>query len=346
MPNRSSEPVRYRVRSPWSIPDSSRPFRFGFLVVPDFTLIGLGSAIDPLRIANMVAQSVRFEYVTIAPKVGAVRSSDGVSVLADYSIANAPALDALLIVGPNPIPKRVDRSILNWLRRLDRNRIPLGGIDTGSYLLARIGLLDGYRCTIHWEDMDVLLENFPGLVVSQNLFEVDRNRCSCSGGIAALDMMIYLISLGYEGRKLAAAVSELLICERRGPDERQRIPFKSLGGPMNGKLIEAVTLMQSNIEEPLSMAEIATYVGLSPRHLERIFRESVNRKPSSFYVAMRLEKARHLVLKTERSISDIATTCGFVSLSHFISRYGAEFGLTPRVDRRNRSSEIRHASVN
>jgi transcriptional regulator GlxA family with amidase domain len=307
------------------------------LLVPNFTLIGLGSAVDPLRIANMVAGAELYEWVTVAAAPGPVSSSDGVKVHAEYTINNLPPVDAFIVIGPNPIPKTGVEPIVKWLTGLAKNGVPLGGVDTGSYFLALAGLMDGYRCTIHWEDMEALVERFPRLVVSKNLYEIDRDRCSCSGGIAALDLMIYLIALGHGGRELAAAVSELLICERRGPDELQRIPLRSLVGPMHPKLTEAVLLMEANLEEPLSMAEIARHVELSTRHLERLFQESLDAKPSQFYLKIRLEKARQLLIKTQRNIADIAASCGFVSLAHFTSRYGSEFGLTPRSERQRRS---------
>lgn len=290
----------------------------------------------------MVAERTIYEFVTIAPAPGPVRASNGVLVTPDYTIADAPDIDALLVVGPNPIPTHGVESVVRWLKRLVSLGVPVGGVDTGSYFLALAGLLDGYRCTIHWEDMSVLTEAFPRLVVSPNLFEVDRNRCSCSGGIAAVDMMIHLVALGHGGRELAAAISELLICERRGPEERQRIPLKALVGSMNPKLSAAVTLMEANIEEPLSLAEVAMHVGLSSRHLERLFRDSVASTPSHFYLRLRLEKARHLVLKTERPLCDIAAACGFVSIAHFTNRYGTQFGQTPSVARRHRAHELRN----
>ena len=236
--------------TPWTAPAADAAYRFGFLVVPDFTLIGLGSAVDPLRLANQVAGRTVYEYVTLSETGAAVRSSDGIRVVPDASIAGAPGLDAVLVIGPNPIPKRGIEPIVRWLRRLAHAGVALGGVDTGSYFLARAGLLNGYRCTIHWEDMDELLGRFPRLIVSPNLFEVDRDRCSSSGGIAAVDMMIHLIGLGSGSHRLAAAVSELLICEHRGPDERQRVPLRSLLGPGSQKLLEAVTLMECNSARP------------------------------------------------------------------------------------------------
>lgn len=326
-----------RTRAPWVGRGADQPFRFGFLLVPDFTLIGFGSAVDPLRLANMVAQRKLYEFAVISEDGQAVRSSDGIRVQADCAIHNAPPLDALLLVGPNPIPPAGIELLLRWLRRLAGSGVALGGIDTGSYFLARAGLLDGYRCTIHWEDMDALVDRFPRLIVSNKLFEVDRDRCSCSGGIAPVEMMIHLIGLGVGGRRLAAAVTELLVCDNRGPDEKQRIPLRGIIGPGHPKLVEAVTIMECNIEEPLSMDEVAGHVQLSARQLERLFREHLQRTPSQYYLQLRLDRAHQLLTRTNRPLSDIAMASGFISLAHFSHRYSAAFGVSPGAERRRRA---------
>jgi len=321
-------------QTPWTPRGPNEPFRFGFLVVPHFSLIGLGSAVDPLRLANQVAARALYAYVTLSEDGGPVRSSDGIRIIPDHSIASAPALDAVLVIGPNPIPKRGVDPVVRWLRRLAHAGIALGGVDTGSYFLARAGLLNGYRCTIHWEDMDELLGRFPRLIVSPKLFEVDRDRCSSSGGIAAVDMMIHLIGLGAGSNRLAARVSELLICEHRGPDERQRVPLRSLLGPGNPKLLEAVTLMECNIEEPFSMGELAKLLLISPRQMERMFHDHLHCTPTRHYLQVRLAHAQQLLRRTDRSISSIAAACGFRSLPHFTSRYKTLFGVPPRLSRR------------
>lgn len=324
---------------PWTSMDAAIPFRFGFLLVPNFTLIGLGSAVDPLRIANMVAKKRIYEFVTLSESGDPVESSDGIHVHPKHSIDSAPPLDAVLVIGSNPIPKRGTDKVLQALRQYARDGLALGGVDTGAYFLARARLLNGYRCTIHWEDMGEFVEDFPQLVISPKLFEVDRDRCSCSGGIAAVDMMIYLIGLGPGGRALASAVSELLICEHRGPDERQRVPLRSLLGPGNPKLLEAVTLMECNIEEPFTMEELATHLRLSSRQLERLFQDNLRCTPSHYYIQLRLARAQHLLKRTDKSISEVAAACGFVSLAHFTNRYGSAFGLPPRLARRQFASD-------
>jgi transcriptional regulator GlxA family with amidase domain len=207
---------------------------------------------------------------------------------------------------------------------------------TGSYLLARAGLLDGYRCTIHWENMASMREEFPGIIVSQELFEIDRDRYTCSGGTAPLDMMLNIISR-HHGAQLAVAISEEFICERiRGRNDRQRIPLRLHLGTSQPKLMEAVALMEANLEEPMSLDELAQHVGLSRRQLERLFQKHLSCVPTRYYLELRLAKARQLLLQTSMSIVDVAFASGFVSAPHFSKCYRDFYGIPPRDERRQR----------
>lgn len=314
---------------------AEKQYRFGFFLVPDFTLIGFASATEPLRMANMVARFKRYQWLTITSDGQAVSASNGVRILPDCSIADAPALDALFVCGPNPIPAKGDPPLLVWLRKLSHQGTALGGICTGSYLLARAGLLEGYRCTIHWENADSLLAEFRGIVVSGKIFELDRDRYTCSGGIAPVDMMITLIGTQPGGKELAATVAELLVCERiRTSSDMQRIPLRQKIGTSQPKLSEAVALMESNLEEPLTVDELANYVELSGRQLERLFHEHLKCTPGSYYLKLRLVHARQLLLRTEQSIIDVADACGFASVAHFTRRYSEFFGIPPGRERR------------
>lgn len=322
----------------WAGRGGDRPIRFGFLLVPDFTLIGFGAAVDPLRLANMVAKRKLYEFVTLTKDGEPVRSSAGVCVQPDRAATDVADLDGVFVVGPNPLPSASAEPILRWLRALASRGVALGGIDTGSYFLACAGLLDGYRSTIHWEDMDALLDRFPRLVVSNKIYEVDRNRCSCSGGIAPVEMMIHLIGLGGGGRKVATAVAELLIYDRRGPDEKQKTSLRDVSNASHPKLVEAIKLMECNIEEPLSMEELAAHMQFSARQLERLFRETLNCTPRQYYLQIRLERARQLLTRTNRPIADIVMACGFVSFAHFSHRYNAGFGISPSAERRRQTA--------
>ncbi|MFL2561937.1 MAG: GlxA family transcriptional regulator [Arenicellales bacterium] len=224
----------------------------------------------------------------------------------------------------------------SWLKNsnlLSNEGSRSAGICTASYQLARAGILDGYRCTLHWENIPDMHDEFPHLVVSSGLFELDRDRYTCSGGTAPIDMMLTLIARE-RGRALSDRISEGMLCERiRDGSDRQRMPLRMRLGSSQPKLVEAVELMESNIEEPMTLDELATHVGISRRQLERLFQKHLQCVPTRYYLEIRLRRARSLLLRSSRSIVDIAFACGFVSAPHFSKCYRDFFGIPPREER-------------
>jgi len=312
---------------------------FGFLVLPNFTTIGLASAVETLRMANLAARRPLYRTVLIAASEDPVMASNGMRVLPDHAIADAPALDALFVVGANPIDRgRSSRPLIEWLRQLARRHVPLGGICTGSYLLAKAELLKGYRCTIHWEDIEALQAHFPGIVISSQLFELDRDRYTCSGGVAAMDMMLQLVAREADGPAVAAKAAELLLCDRmRGERERQRVPLRTLLGSAQPKLSQVVAIMEANLEEPLGLEELASLNEVTVRQLERLFHKYLQRTPSQYYLELRLSRARELLLRSDVQVREVALACGFSSPAHFSKSYSRFFGLSPLGERRQAS---------
>ncbi|WP_060478433.1 MULTISPECIES: GlxA family transcriptional regulator [Pseudomonas] len=313
---------------------------FGFLVLPNFTTIGLASAVETLRMANLAARHPLYRTVLIAASAEPVVASNGMRVLPDYSIAQAPTLDALFVVGANPIDRSRSgaRPLIDWLRQLAHERLPLGGICTGSYLLAKADLLAGYRCTIHWEDLLTLQEQFPGIIISSQLFELDRDRFTCSGGVAAMDMMLQLVARQEGGQAIAAKAAELLLCDRvRGERERQRVPLRTLLGSAQPKLSQVVAIMEANLEEPLGLEELASLNEVTVRQLERLFHKYLQRTPSQYYLQLRLSRAREMLLHSDVQVREVALACGFSSPAHFSKSYSRFFGLSPLGERRQAS---------
>jgi transcriptional regulator GlxA family with amidase domain len=310
------------------------------LLLENFSLIALAAAVDPLRIANMIIGRRVYDYKLIACGGDFVQSSDGIRLLPDATTADCESFDAIFVVGPNPIPSRRNGAVIDWLRLQSRNGTALGGLDTGSYLLAQAGLLNGYRCTIHWEDQDALTERFPRLTVSNRLYEVDRDRYTCSGGIAPLDLMVHLLGLPPGSRSLAARVLELLIAERRSHEQRQRTSLRQYIGAEHAKLDEALQIMESNVEETLAIAEIASYLRVSQRQLERWFHERTGKTPAQVYLQIRLLRARQLLFRTARPLEEICARTGFTSITHFSTRYKAQFRISPIADRKRYQSAL------
>lgn len=313
---------------------SPEPRRFGFLLLPEFTQIALSSAVEALRVANMVTGKEVYSWHMLTPDDNPVRASNGMEVTPDLSSTDLSKLIAVFVVGGLQVEKHTTKEALKIMSQFSKTKRPFGALCTGTYTLAKAGLLDGYRCTVHWENIDSLREQFPKVTVTTELYEIDENRLTCSGGIASIDMFLSFIK-DHLGHEVAAAVSEELLVERmRGPNDRQRIPLVQRLGTSQPKLVEAVTLMESNIEEPITLDELSQHVNLSRRQLERLFQKYLKTVPTKYYLELRLRRARQLLLQTSKSIVEVAFACGFVSAPHFSKCYRDFFGIPPREERR------------
>jgi len=319
---------------------TSDPDRIAFLLVPNFSLIAFTSALEPLRMANQVSGSNLYEWHTLSSDGASVACSNGLNIEADFGLTLSEKFDAVFVCGGNHIHRVIDDASLNWLRAVAKRNITLGALCTGSYMLAKADLLDGYRCTIHWENIASAREEYPHLVISPELFEIDRDRYTCAGGIAPMDMLLCEIRRKH-GNQLATSISEQFMCERiRDQHDRQRVPLTQRIGTSQPKLAEAVSLMEANIEEPMTLDELSHHVGLSRRQLERLFQRYLSCVPTRYYLELRLERARQLLLQTSMPIVDIALACGFISAPHFSKCYRDTFSLPPRDERRRAAGLI------
>jgi AraC family transcriptional regulator, glycine betaine-responsive activator len=314
------------------------PQRFAFVLVPNFSMIAFTSAIEPLRIANRLADRELYGWRIVSKDGGPVRASNGCLVMSDQGLAEVdvgPGRDrpTIILCSGLGAERMQDRELFAWLRRADRSGAVLGALCTGAHLLASAGLLNGHRCTIHWENLPGFMEQFPEIDVSADLFEVDRNRLTCSGGTAALDLMLHLIARDH-GQELATKISEQCLLDRiRQPHDHQRMPYRVRLGIHHPKLIGAIEMMEANVEEPLDQEMLARYVDLSRRQLERLFRKHLGRTPAQYYLELRLERARHLLYQTTMPVMNVAFATGFVSASHFSTCYRQMYGRTPRAER-------------
>lgn len=314
------------------------PIDLGFLLLPRYSMIAFSSAIEPLRMANRLSGQELYRWTTYTVDGDPVEASNGLRLQADAKLGELSGLHTLFICSGVDVERACDRVTLTWLKKLGHQHMHLGGLCTGSHVLASAGLLDGYRCTIHWENIASMREAFPRVVVSYELFEIDRDRYTSAGGTAPLDMMLNLITQQVGG-DIAAAISEAFACERiRGRHDRQRIPLQLRLGTSQPKLIEAVSIMESNIEEPIGLDELARHVGISRRQLERLFQKHLNCVPTRYYLELRLARARQLLLQTSISIVDVAFSCGFVSAPHFSKCYRDYYGIPPRDERHLRGT--------
>ncbi|WP_372835632.1 GlxA family transcriptional regulator [Pontibacterium sp.] len=312
----------------------SEPVRsIGFLLLNNFTMISLASAVEALRMANQLSGEKLYNWHTLTIDGQPVSASDGIQITPDASVADQVELDTVIVVGGVNVTKAYNKAHLNWLRDMDRKGCTLGGICTGAYPLADAGLLDGYECSVHWEYLASMQETFPHVRCTNSLFSLDRNRFTASGGTVALDMMMNIIKQEH-GYRLSAAISEMFICDRiRDESDQQKVPLRHVLGTSQPKLVEVVALMEANIEEPIEMDELAEFVDLSRRQLERLFQKYLDCSPSKYYLKLRLLRARQLLMQNTMPIIDIAAACGFVSTPHFSKCYREHMGVPPSEER-------------
>ena len=322
-----------RIAKLLSSGDSGDVFKVGFFLVPNFSMMAFSSAIEPLRSVNRISEKQLFEWIITTENGESTTASNGVEIMADAKMENLTSCRMVFVCGGVDVHRYAARSVINGLRMIERRGVAIGAICTGTYLLAAAGLLEGRRCTIHWENSDGLIEEFPDLEVTSDLFEIDNDRVTCSGGTAALDMMLHLIAQAH-GNNLARAVSEQFIHDRiRESHDRQRMELRARLGVSHPKLLSVVAKMEENLEDPLSQTEIARRVNLSTRQLERLFRKYLNTTPTRYYLNLRMARARHLLRQTSMSILSVALACGFISASHFSKCYRETYNRTPRGER-------------
>jgi transcriptional regulator GlxA family with amidase domain len=309
------------------------PFTAGFLLVPGFPMMAFAAAIEPLRAANRLCGEPRFAWRLYSHDGAAVRASNGIEFAADGALDEARGLQLLLVCAGTRDRLPGETNLAKALRRLAHRGCAVGGISLGAYVLARAGLLDGCRCAVHWENLAAFAEEFPRVRTTADLFAVDGRRYTCSGGTAALDMMLQLIAARH-GVALAKAVSEQFIHPQiRDAGEPQRMAIRARLGVANAKLVAAVGVMESALDEPRDVAAIAAAVDLSRRQLERLFARYLDTTPRAHYLALRLERARMLLRQSTRPILDIAVASGFGSASHFSRCYRELYGRRPSDER-------------
>lgn len=313
--------------------DDEAPTHVGFLLIPGFALLPYASAIEPLRAANRLSGRTLYRWSHVSIDGAAAPASNGVAIAADGRIGAAMALDYLFVcAGGNPALFH-HQPTFAWLRQLARRGVRLGGISGGPYLLARANVLSGYRLTLHWEHAPAFLEEYPDLDLRRSLYEIDRDRLTCGGGTAPLDMMHAVIAREH-GSELALAVSEWFlqthVREGAGP---QRMPLRERLGIAHAPLLRVIGHMEQTIEHPEPREELARLANVSLRQLERLFRQHLGHSLGEHYLGLRLERARDLLRQTSLSILETALACGFANASHFSRSYRARFGHPPRMER-------------
>lgn len=304
-------------------------FRVGVLLIDGFALLSYASVVEPLRAANLLANQSFYSVSTIPAAGEFATSSGGALIPATGRVGSDDEFNLLLVVaGGDPVAYD-DVRVFDWLRRLARQGVILGGISGGPVVLASAGLMEGRRMTVHWEHAPALAEIAPSLLLERSLYVIDRDRVTCAGGTAPLDLMHALIA---EHHALALA--------RRVSDWFMHTEIRPSGGPQragrigryqttDGTILRAIEAMENHIADPLHLDQLASMAGASVRQLNRLFREKMSRSTMRFYLDLRLEVARNLLTNSSLPITAIALATGFSNAGHFSTAYLRRYGSRP-----------------
>jgi len=314
------------------------PKDFYFLLLPKLTMLAFSAAVEPLRIANQVTKKNLYRWYTMTEDGEPISCSNGVRIIPDMALEPLPAsANAFVCAGVEPRDAASDVT-LNWLRRQRAFGSTVGGICTGAFPLAETGMLKNRRFTLHWENQPAFQEYYPDLEPTPNLYEVDDKLLTCGGGSAATDMMLGLIEADH-GKDLAIIVADMCIHGRSGSQQApQKSVFSVAIGSRNQRLINAIQIMQANIEDPMEISELSEQIDISRRQLERLFKTYVGMSPNQYYLDLRVARAHALLIETNLAISEIAVATGFGSTTQLAAKFRKKFGVSPQLFRKSWST--------
>lgn len=306
--------------------------RIGFLLLDNFSMIAFSNMVEVLRMANYVTEDNLYQWNVTGLDGHHSCASNGLQIQHTCVWSHLLNMDIVFICGGFQLYKNMTVPLKNFLYRLDQQKIPLGGLCTGAYVLAKANLLNGFRASLHWENSLAAQEEFPLVQFTPHIFTIDANRFTCSGGLAAIDLGLALVEIHYPN--IAKRICEQFIVHQvRESNEIQHQPIAEHKKKLDFQIQEVLRLMENNINEPLTIAEIAQHVKIQPRTLERLFKMSLQLAPKEYYLKLRLTYAQNLLKQSTLNISNIALACGFCNVSSFTKAYKAFFNYSPKFER-------------
>ncbi|MCR9139306.1 MAG: GlxA family transcriptional regulator [Alphaproteobacteria bacterium] len=308
------------------------PEHYHFLLVPDYTHLAFSCAIEPLRLANLLSGQNLYRWSLMSENGQDQICSTGTTILVDQGFDRLEPGDQLIVVAGANVPRHTTPALVDYVRRQSRHGVRLGAVCSASYVLAKTGLLDGKSCAIHWAYHDILSEEFPAIRLRRSVYVSDEPIVSASGGPAAADLMLHMISEAH-GHDLASQIADQMVYNavRSGVSE-QRLSFSARFGMRNHKIVRAFRIMESHVEDRVKTTEIASELGITVRQLQRLFNRFVGKSPARVYSEIRLDKARNLLLQTDMSVTEVSVACGFGSTSNFSKSYREYFGHSPNSE--------------
>lgn len=314
---------------------SSKKNKIAFLLLDNFSMMAFSSMVEPMRAVNSLMSEDVFDWTLHSVDGEPVRASNNINLVVESNMADFHSPDMIVLCGGNDIQnidhKPIGKALWPYTKT---DKVTITGICTAAYTMAKIGLLDRYRCTIHWENIASFREEMPSLLVTNNLYEIDGNRITCSGGTAPIDLMLEIINNTFDQETMLAVADQYVHERARPSDESQKMAEHVLTSRQSPKLAEAVQIMQNHIDDPLSTNEVAEIAEVSLRQLERLFKKYKNTTPQRYYLFLRLQQARRLLLQTSLSVLQVTIATGFSSQSHFTKCYRDLFHHTPGSERK------------
>jgi transcriptional regulator GlxA family with amidase domain len=317
--------------------DTRAFIHFGFAPLDSFSMIAFTNAIEVLRMATYLGHEARYRWSVLSAGGADARASNGLC-FPTQRLDPDDLPDIVFVCGGTGVEAAIGADTLDWLRALAARGVALGSLCTGAHALAAAGLLDGYRCTSHWENAAALAAAFPQVAFSEELFVIDRDRITCSGGVAPLDMMLNIVSARLGAAAVAQIAGQFIHEHVRDQGHRQAVPLAARLAHAQPAMLDVVQLMEANVGEPLTLGELAQLAGLSPRQLQRMFRKQLGTPPLRYYLELRLRKARALLRQTDRPLAEVGADCGFRSAARFSKAYRDLFQVAPGAERRPRQS--------
>lgn len=308
------------------------PLTIALLVLPQASILEVASALDPLRNANRHIGHEAFRWRVVSPDGGPVALTCGLSLPSSGPLANALGADALIVIAGYRLDTAATRPLIRDLRRIAPRFALVGAVDSGPWVLARAGLLDGYRATVHWEDLEDLATSHLAIEVVPARFVIDRNRVTIAGAAPAQDFMLHLIARRH-GAPLARQVANSFLTVARQGDEPQ-IPPPAGDGTLDPRVAAAIERMEAHIDAPEPVAALAAAVGLSRRRLEALFRAAFGTGPGAHALGLRLQAARRMLTDTRHPLAEIALRTGFSGPGTLSRAFRRRFGHSPGQLRR------------
>jgi AraC family transcriptional regulator, glycine betaine-responsive activator len=306
------------------------PLEVTLLVLPDASLMSLAATLDPMRAANRLAGQQCYRYRVVSPDGRDPNTSSGLTIRVDGAFDPNLRCDLLIVVAAFRIFEHASPGLLRALRKAARNAAHVGGIEAGSWVLALAGLLDGHSATTHWEDLEDFAARFPRVNVKADRWVIDGRYFTTGGAAPALDFLLSVIR-ERQGHTLSLDVASLYVYDGlAGAWETQ--PTVSLGRltSQEPRLTEAIRIMENHVDAPLSIADIAHVAAVSTKTLETAFRRGTGQSPAQFYLGLRLNMARRLVVDTNLAMADVAVRSGFSSVSTLSRAFKRRFGASPK----------------